>query len=106
MKDLKHTPGPWEYQDHKIVSLSSWFVEPNEDYDDPGIRTTVINTIGAMGGNDIEADAKLIAAAPELLEALKAANEFIGKIAMYSEDSVPPIELVKQIDKTIRKATT
>jgi len=73
----KHTPGPWQHTDSKIISLSSWFVPPDESIDDPGIRTTVVELRGAMGGDDINADAKLIAAAPELLEALKECEEII-----------------------------
>lgn len=73
MSNLKHTPAPWVYiQDKNKIIGNSWFCEPDPtDPDDKGIKTTVISLLGAMGGNDAEADAKLIAAAPELLEALQ-----------------------------------
>ena len=54
---------------------------------------------------DIESITRLLGASSDLLQALQKANEFISKTAMYSEDSVPPIELVKQIDSAIQKAT-
>lgn len=68
----RHTPEPWEYNRDRccIVSLSSWLVEPRPEEDDEGIRTIVADLTGAMGGDNNEADAILMAAAPELLAAL------------------------------------
>ena len=57
----KFTTGPWEHKGHQIVSTTSWFLSPKD---------AIVNLIGAMGGNDTTADARLIAAAPELYEAL------------------------------------
>lgn len=71
MSESKHTPGPWVYRVHEkdIVSQSSWYVEPCESIPD-GYPKTVVNLLGAMGGDDVRADSYLIAAAPDLLEAL------------------------------------
>lgn len=63
----KHTAGPWKYDDNKIVSTTEFGPRYEEDEPNPIV---VVNLIGAMGGNDVEADAQLIAAAPELLAAL------------------------------------
>lgn len=65
MKSTKHTPGPWKYvQDeggrysfNSVVAADGTVVIRNGDYDEYNACT--------------EADAKLIAAAPELLEAAK-----------------------------------
>lgn len=38
----------------------------------------VLCEMNKIGGNDIEADARLIAAAPEMYEALKLAKEYLG----------------------------
>ena len=58
----KHTPAPWKYDTHTSLS---------------GGRTNHIVQRGRSGGfvvkgNNAEQDARLIASAPELLEALKA----------------------------------
>lgn len=62
-----HTKGPWVYDKeyNRIISSKEWFIEPSEDLD--GVHTTVIETFGAMSGNDPAADIALICAAPELL---------------------------------------
>lgn len=69
----KHTPGPWRYRDDRsdIVSCVSWYQEPLDG--DDGLPTRIVDLVGAMGGDNTTADAKLIAAAPELLEACRAA---------------------------------
>lgn len=61
MANAKHTPGPWELLGLDIVS-------------DPGVIATT-PTPQRGGVFDREGNARLIAAAPELLEALKALHE-------------------------------
>ena len=51
-----HTPGPWTLIDCKIVGQNG---------------CTVVSLWGAMNGEDTDADCRLIAAAPDLLEALR-----------------------------------
>ncbi len=65
--DMKHTPGPWRVKGCKIISATASRWTPIGDEREP---ITVIDGRGAMGGNDTDADARLMAAAPELLEAL------------------------------------
>ncbi len=76
----RHTPGPWEYLPKQcaIVSKAEWFVEPDEENGEDGIRTCIVDLMGAMSGNDTGADAQLMAAAPELLEALKRIQNMFG----------------------------
>ena len=60
MSETKHTPGPWE-------------VEDNDGYGGTFIYATGVTTAEVVGDSaEAIANALLIAAAPELLEALKA----------------------------------
>lgn len=76
----KHTPGPWSVKE----SPESSYGDHNKVY----IGKTYINVDG-------EANAKLIAAAPELFEALQRATEFLR--ANYAITDMPDI-LVPCID--------
>ena len=60
----KHTPGPWQAQDYWIIGCveDSWDIMAGADTACPKRVAKVFTS---------EADARLIAAAPELLEALK-----------------------------------
>jgi len=68
----KHTTGKWIYnkEKHCIESDTEWAIEPNEEWELEGSKTEIISTYGAMGGNDTQADIKLICSAPELLKSL------------------------------------
>ena len=68
---MSHTPGPWmRYQHNAMLYPDQWWISagdcngyaPNGDY---------MSVMGSCG----EHNARLIAAAPELLDALKAAVE-------------------------------
>jgi len=87
---IKHTPAPWEAhtgEDYTVVML------PDECTDNA--------SIAVYGSND-EANARLIAAAPELLEALKKAEEAIREIA---EENDGDYELADELRAVIAKAT-
>lgn len=100
--ETTHTKGPWIIKDSKIISLNSWLVSPSDG--EEGIPTTVVDLHGAMGGDDSRADAKLIAAAPELLRLLKETIDisiwyFDNELNKpYSKELLEAIELVKQIE--------
>lgn len=72
---MTHTPGPWDlYQPYSNV----WQVFPAQDGDDHSIcRVSMTYCEVGKGGKNVpsenEANARLIAAAPELLEALEGA---------------------------------
>ena len=78
----KHTPGPW-----RIGNLASYDGYTGQPYRNvwagQGEAATVvaraIRSEGVMT-NDVDADARLIAVAPELLEALKELMEYAGII--------------------------
>lgn len=73
---VQHTPGPWEFSREDVEN------KPNYHFiieDTKGERV-----IATVHGNDGEANARLIAAAPELLEALKALTEHLTDKGGYS----------------------
>jgi len=96
----EHTPGPWFiYKDeHEFVILQNRPVK----------NATAIAIVYSDDKPD-EANARLIAAAPELLEALKKAREYVAKVngsiagAIGHENTIvkPDLDL---IDATISKA--
>ena len=64
---MTYTPGPWAVRNHQIISTVT---RPDwADEDDQDERICVVELLGAMGGEDSEADAQLIAAAPDLYAA-------------------------------------
>lgn len=93
-----HTPGPWfTFEDNNWHDHKRWFV--GSDADD--------NHVVAAAGIKSEANARLIAAAPELLEALQKARiqlhtYYIGTVKAYEQRE---IELgLDKIDAAIAKA--
>lgn len=81
----KHTPGPWRYASANAGNL--WFVQRGKS---GGF------VVEAEDAENALADARLIAAAPEMLEALKRAKQFIqngvelGFIHMPDRDAQDP----------------
>jgi hypothetical protein len=103
-----HTPGPWTV------------LPPESGTDDYlrvrgtrlGGRYKIANVLSAvpLGANPIEAEeasanARLIAAAPELLEALRAAQELIERRWGYPDDASSREVTLEQTRAAIRKAT-
>lgn len=76
---MSHTPGPW-YYDRKRARILAQRPEPGgEDLRHPPEPIVVANLYSAMSGDDTEADARLMAAAPALLKAAK------GVDVLYAE---------------------
>jgi hypothetical protein len=77
----QHTPGPWNYE--RIGSGEFLITDPGPPL--PGFK---VSAVGKMGLN--EADARLAAAAPDLLAQLKNAEEVIRHIRLRTtwEDAV------------------
>ena len=100
LTDLKqgHTSGPWEVEqpmDHEL-----WIVEAGKEaYEWRVIAGCPFpDEKGDISRQQVEANARLIAAAPELLEALQAASAYIG-----TTDRGAGIKRIA--DAAIRKAT-
>lgn len=87
------TPGNWKYR--KQLSFNGYYIESDTGF-----------FIGETGGGIMHDDellenTKLIAAAPDLLEALIILKKWVGKLDDWKGED-PPCELV---DKAIDKAT-
>lgn len=75
MNEPKHTPGPWSVRknDHSCVS------GPRMSIDGSGRKIGTFTVASCLGYKDErEANARLIAAAPELLKALQACDRVFG----------------------------
>jgi hypothetical protein len=113
---MSHTPGPWVFNGHHIYGPK------HEDSKHPNGRVFVASVArGAHRadplldggadrfGFDSEADVRLIAAAPDLLEALELARQFLsngielGYIRLPDEGD-PARETLKVIEAAIAKA--
>lgn len=99
----KHTPGPW-----RVGNLGSYDAHTDEPYRNvwagEGAESTVVaravRAAGAMT-NDVDEDARLIAAAPELLEALQGLLRGIAN----GPDEANAAMLVAKARDAINKAT-
>jgi hypothetical protein len=74
---MKHTPGPWKID-------GKWIVRGNNHTDD---HYYLICEVSGEKGIDNDANLKLIAAAPELLDELQKAHRFLRKNG-YPMDSI------------------
>lgn len=99
----KHTAGPWEWIDrgewHELVHYL-----PGETFKNSEPRYVRIHSDGSAGGEygpDIDVsgpDARLIAAAPDLLAACKRATEFVRLNEPFA------VEMIGELEDAIRLA--
>lgn len=83
-KVAAHTPGPWQYVKGGAFNRERWGAIVHED-EDGGEH---IAEICAADGVTDEADAALIAAAPDLLAALESAAKLVQTARQYFPKSV------------------
>lgn len=69
-KKAAHTPGPWEWTDILWAAKGHVYVGRPSDFNDWNGKPKV-EVVATCEGKDAISNARLIAAAPELLEALK-----------------------------------
>jgi hypothetical protein len=100
--NTKHTLGPW------ALDLSGKGPVVGYDCEDGGPLLPIAPIVSGKDDGMIEANAKLIAAAPELLEALVLAEKIIQKLAGWSGNDLEELDTefgYFKIPETIAKAT-
>lgn len=91
---MSHTPGPWTYDDESVTG-SVWSGNAPS-----GAWPTGVCVASVLGDSaESEANARLIAAAPELLEALEECLEWIRQ-----NGRPPTSELRQRVENAIAKA--
>ena len=106
----KHTPGPWVLKEtkHDIV-ISDWCVVAGDDriglFPYKRIYSDDRSQSGLVICHERMANAKLIAAAPELLEALQALYDYNPHNCPSCEPTNEELELWEKAKAAINKAT-
>lgn len=94
----KHTQGEWN-----AVEYAGFWIIKTENYYDSGYDVLSCEEVGER---EAEANAKLIAAAPDLLEALQKIDSYFfdseGKDQYLSKKQLDILETIKEV---IKKAT-
>ena len=93
-----HTKGPWKTGQY-LGSLRQFVI--HTDAGDRGRGSDVAFTSAAFGNNEAIANARLIAAAPDLLRLLREARR---TLEMW-KDVAPAVSLCADIDAAIARAT-
>jgi hypothetical protein len=102
MSEIKHTPGPWILDD---ADNHAYFIDHDYHFIDAGNGFLGSDGSGfSLSGCMSESDARLIAAAPELLAALIRARVYVGMVTEFDKDD-PIFSAIDAIDAAIAKAT-
>lgn len=92
----KHTSGPWQFYADVPSTDPNWHIVTNAS------RMRVLANVHIEPGNEMDlANARLIAAAPDLLAALKECDEAMAYMSEYDI----PILLPERVKTAIAKAT-
>jgi hypothetical protein len=100
MSEPTHTPGPWRFS-----------TEDGHVHDEDGLIAEVWGVFPGRDGSEVKANARLIAAAPELLAAVKAFNAFVDEYepcpacshSPHSTDCFIPKAIAKAEGRTVNK---
>lgn len=101
----KHTPGLYSIQDCRdfIQQEQKLLILGPVKADTGGQPVLATILVGNVPAGEAEANAKLFAAAPELLEALKSARSFIIDVAKdFGQIEIP--DFIESLDAAIAKA--
>jgi hypothetical protein len=105
----QHTPGPWEAIDKKPSARGNYCfsVEPGGEYRGDICYIQACEHIGGISNGEVVANVRLIAAAPEMLEALEVTAENIrslGPAGALSKVFAPYEEWLKVVEAAIARA--
>lgn len=103
---MKHTPGPWKLARNEWnLRAAPWSEAIGIEYDDAENRQQVVPGVVAWvtRGGDSETNARLIAAAPDLLAALEGLKFYLDHHEGWQDDH-PEFPLAAEA--AIKKATT
>lgn len=101
----KHTPGPWGWNDNLLKT--DGFVEIFELFDEAGeyYIAYIVNVYRRKRSNkETIANARLIAASPDLFEALKDAEKALERFGIFEDTRQEYVWLEQKIDKALTKA--
>ena len=103
MSEAKHTPGPWEFgPSHSSTGLAGQLVvRPAGEFP----HGEWVADVGSMYDDHRVANARLIAAAPELLEALKEVTMVLDRIFDVEDRTPEPNSISGRARAAIAKAT-
>ena len=93
---MKHTPGPWLYSEHLIYPCGAYGEDKLVKHGSKSVA--MVRATG--NAEETEANAKLIAAAPELLEALQDCRDILTDVFKNSKRAA-----IIRADAAIQKAT-
>lgn len=103
MSNAKHTTGPWKVE--KELTAKSWQWLIAMDAGERGRGIGIAETLPTIGGGAELANAVLIAAAPELLEACKNLLTLTQILANdeYDDEALVEFEVFSEITKSTRR---
>jgi len=103
----KHTPGPWESVETKPIAgvtvARGWFVSPVKGRRSPVLDIAQVHLTASQDREEQEANARLIAAAPDLLESLQ---EMVADLLSHAAYGFNDAErgMLKRAEDAIKKA--
>lgn len=102
MKDARHTPGPWTYDPSEIDARSVGYIRHR--IHDGGRGEAVARALGRrdFGPTAFDANARLIAAAPDLLACCEATLAYMRRRLDRDEDLADDVLLLEEAIKKAR----
>jgi hypothetical protein len=101
---MTHTPGPWNYAGPSDIGRDSYSIYGSGPSN--AVMVSMAYTAGPSDyGDAAEANARLIASAPELLEACEVASRFFEENDDFTDGEYPIPGFILDMRIAIKKAT-